>query len=173
MKKWLLIPILVILFFLLCCQSQEKAEETEVVEESGSGRIAAIAQTIANNLDLAVENLEKGQIGEGAGLLLDSVLLAKPNDMWPEGFSDNISTAKENFVTGNFSDAVGNVTKALNLIKQPEDAEQSAESGEMAPLAEIMKGKIEESKEQFKKGNPDGGVISILEALQLFALRTK
>ena len=173
MKKWLWIPILVILFFLLCCQNQEKAEETEIVKQSAGGGVAAIAQTIANKLDLAVENLEKGQVSEGAVLLLDSVLLAKPRDQWPEGFTDNILSAKENFKTGNLSDAVGDVTDSLDLIQQPEETEQPAEGGEIAPIAAVMKGKITEAKEEFKKGNVDGGVASILEALQLFSPRTK
>jgi hypothetical protein len=173
MKKWLWIPILVILFFLLCCQGQDKDEPTEIAEESGDEGVAAVAQTIATNLDLAVENLEKGQVGEGAGLLLDSVLLVKPHDHWPEGFGDNISSAKDNFTKGNFVDAVGYVTGALDLIKQPEKTAQSTGGGEIAPLAAVMKGKIAEAKEEFIKGNADGGVVSILEALQLFAPRTE
>jgi hypothetical protein len=112
------------------------------------------------------------QVGAGAGLLLDSVLLVKLHDQWPEGFQGIISTAKEHFAAGNFPDAVGYVSKALGLIKQPEDKEQSTESGEIAPVAVIMKGKIKEAKEEFKKGNVNQGVISILEALQLFAPRT-
>lgn len=172
MKKWLWIPILVILLFMFCCQKQDKAEQTGVATESGGEKVAAIAQTIENNLDLAVENLEKGQVGDGAGLLLDSVLLVKPHGQWPEGFADNISTAKEHFAAGNFLDAVGSVSEALDLITQPEDNEQSTESGEITPIAAIMKGKITEAKEEFKKGNADQGVISILEALQLFAPRT-
>lgn len=172
MKKWLWIPILVILLFMFCCQKQDKAKQTGVATESGGEEVAAIAQTIENNLDLAVENLEKGQVGDGAGLLLDSVLLVKPHGQWPEGFADNISTAKEHFAAGNFLDAVGSVSEALDLITQPEDNEQSTESGEITPIAAIMKGKITEAKEEFKKGNADQGVISILEALQLFAPRT-
>jgi len=169
MKKWLLIPILMILIFLFCCQKQEKAEQTDLGTESGVAGPAAIAQTIGKNLDLAVENLEKGQLGEGTGLLLDSVLMVKPQDQWPEGFVGNVSSAKDQFAEGNFHDAVGSVSKALSLIKQPSDSEQSAESGEIAPLAAIMKGKIEEAKEEFIKGNGDQGVIAILEALQLLA----
>jgi hypothetical protein len=169
MKKWLWVPILVILIFLFCCQKQEKAEQTDLGTESEVAGIAAIAQTIASNLDLAVENLEKGQLGEGTGLLLDSVLLVKSQDKWPEGFVEYISSAKEQFEVGNFQDAVGNVTNALNLVKQPSDLEQSAESEKIAPLAAIMKGKISEAKEEFKKGNGDLGVVAILEALQLFA----
>ncbi len=173
MKKWLWIPILVILFFLLCCRGKDKAEQTEMAGKSGGEEIAAVAQTIANNLDLAVESLEKGQIGEGAGLLLDSILLVKPHDQWPEGFVDSVSSAKDNFTTGNFSDAVGDVNNALDLIKQREEVEQPKESGEIAPLAAVMKEKIAEAKEGFKQGDADGGVISILEALQLFAPQTK
>lgn len=172
MKKWLWIPILVILLFLFCCQKQDKAEQIGVATESGGEGIAAIAQTIENNLDLAVENLEKGQVGAGAGLLLDSVLLVKPHDQWPEGFSGHISSAKEHFTAGNFPDAVGSVSEALDLITQPDDTEQSTESGEITPVAAIMKGKITEAKEEFKKGNANQGVISILETLQLFAPRT-
>jgi hypothetical protein len=169
MKKWLWIPILVILIFLFCCQKQDSTKQTGVATESGGEGIAAIAQTIGANLDMAVENLEKGQLGDGTGILLDSVLLVKPLDQWPEGFVGNVSSAKEHFTTGNFSDAVGYVSKALNLIKHPDDTDQSTESGAIASVAAAMKGKIVEAKEEFKKGNGDQGVIAILEALQLFA----
>jgi hypothetical protein len=169
MKKWLWVPILVILIFLFCCQKQEKAEQLDLATESGGGGITAIAQTIENNLDLAVENLEKGELGEGTGLLLDSVLLVKPKDQWPEGFVSNVSSAKDQFASGDIPDAVGYVSEALSLIKQPSDSEQSTESDEIAPLAAIMKGKITEAKEEFKKGNGDKGIIAILEALRLLA----
>lgn len=169
MKKWLWIPILVILFFLFCCQTQDKVEQKDIAKQDKGEQIAAIAQTIGINLDLATESLEKGQLGDGTGLLLDSVLLVKPHDQWPEGFTTNVSSAKEHFAAGNFADAVGFVSKALNLIKQPDDIKHSTEGGEIAPLAAIMKGKIAEAKDEFKKGNEDQGVIAILEALQLFA----
>lgn len=171
MKKWLWVPILVILLFLFCCQKQDRAEQTVVETESGGEGIAAIAQTVETNLDMAIENLEKGQLSEGTGILLDSVLLVKPLDQWPEGFVDNVSTAKEHFAGGNFPDAVGYVSKALNLIKQPVDTDRSTESSEIAPVAAIMKGKIAKAKEEFNKGNVDQGVFTILEALQLFAPR--
>jgi hypothetical protein len=173
MKKWLWVPILVILLFLFCCQKKDREEQAVVEAESGSERIAAIAQTIGNNLDMAIENLEKGQLGEGTGILLDSVLQVRPLDQWPEGFVGNVSSAKEHFAEGNFPDAVGYVSKALNLIKQPVDTDRSTESGEIAPVAAIMKGKIAEAKEEFTRGNGDQGVIAILEALQLFAPRTQ
>lgn len=173
MKKWLWVPILVILFFLYCCQQQEKAEQAGVETESGGEAVAAIAQTIQNNLDSAVESLEQGQIAKGAGLLLDSVLLVRPQDQWPEGFADNIASAKEHFTAGSYPDAVGDVTKALDLIKQTEDTELSSEGGEIAPVAAVIKGKIAEAKKAFTQGNADLGVITILEALQLFAPRNK
>jgi hypothetical protein len=173
MKKWLWVPILVILFFLFCCKNQDKAGQEKVVTESGSEGIASIAQKVESNLDLAVENLAQGQVGGGANLLLDSVLLVKPHDQWPVGFADNVSTAKEHFASGNFPDAVGCVSKALDLIKPPEDTEPSAESGEMASIAALMRGKISEAKVEFEKGNADKGVISILEALQLLAPKTQ
>lgn len=169
MKKWLWVPILVILIFLFCCKKQGKAEQTDPGTESGVAGIGAIAQTIENNLDLAVENLEKGQVGAGTGLLLDSVLLVKPQDQWPEGFVGNVSSAKDQFAAGNFPDAVGYVSKALSLVKRPENSEQSTESAMIAPLAAIMKEKIAEAKEDFKKGDRDQGVIAVLESLQLFA----
>ena len=169
MKKWLWVPILVILIFLFCCKKQDRAEQIVDETESGGEGITPIAQTIGNNLDMAIENLEKGQLSEGADILLDSVLLVKPLDQWPEGFVGNVSSAKEHFTRGNFSDAVGYVSEALNLIKKPADSEQSKEGGEIAPVAAAMKEKIAEAKEEFNEGNGDQGVISILEALQLFA----
>jgi hypothetical protein len=74
---------------------------------------------------------------------------------------------------GNFAGAVGNLNDALDLIKQSGESEQTTESGEIAPVAEVLKGKIAAAKEEFKKGNADLGVISILEALQLFAPKPK
>ncbi len=173
MKKWLWIPILVILFFLYCCQKQEKVDQSDMASGSEGEKTAAIALTIGNNLDLAEENLVKGQVSEGAGLLLDSVLLAKPREQWPKGFVANVSSAKEQFAAGNVSGAVENVTMALDLVGLPEEIGLSTENGEVAPLAAVMKGKIEEAREEFKKGNVDRGVISILQALQLFAPKTK
>ena len=173
MKKWLWVPILVILFFLYCCQRQEKVEHADAATESGGETIAAIALTIGNNLDSAVESLERGQVAEGVGLLLDSVLLVKPHDQWPEGFAENIASAKEHFTAGSYSDAVGDVTNALDLIKQTEDREISSEGGEIAPVAAVIKEKIAEAKEEFTQGNVDRGVIAILEALQLFAPRSE
>jgi hypothetical protein len=171
MKKWLWVPILVILFFLFCCQKKEKTEQMEIALEGEGEHISAIAETVGNNLDLAIEDLEKGQFGAGTGKLLDSVLLVKPQSQWPEGFVSNISTAKEFFETGNFSDAVEYVSKALNLVKLPDETKQSTESEKIAPVAAIIKGKIAEAKEEFKKDNADSGVIAILEALQLLAPR--
>lgn len=169
MKKWLWIPILVILFFLYCCQRQEKADRRDVAPEGKGEKKAAIALTIGDNLNLAEEKMEKGEVSDGAVLLLDSVLLAKPREQWPEGFLESISSAKERFAEGDFSGAVARVTMALDLIKDPEDTGRSIESGGVAPLAKAMKRKIAEAREEFKKGNVDRGVISVLQALQLFA----
>ena len=173
MKKWLWIPILVILFFLYCCQGQEKVEHADTSTESGGETITEVARSIGRNLDSSVESLERGQVAEGVGLLLDSVLLVKPRDQWPEGFAENIASAKEHFTAGSYSHAVGDVTKALDLIKQTEDTELSPEGGEIAPVAAVIKEKITEAKEEFTKGNVDRGVITILEALQLFAPKSK
>lgn len=169
MKKWLWIPILVILLFLFFCRKAEKTEPEDVGTGSGREHIAAISQTLETNLDLAVKNLEKGQLGEGTGLLLDSVLLVKPLDQWPEGYVKNITEAKDYFAAGNFPDAVECVSNALDLIKQPEDKELSSESSNSAPLARMAKSKIDKAKEEFEKGNADQGVVAILQALQLFA----
>lgn len=173
MKKWLWVPIFVILFFLYCCQRQDKAGQENVGIESGREEIGAIAQKVETNLDLAVESLANGRVSEGAILLLDSVLLVKPQDKWPAGFTDQVSSAKEHFASGNFPDAIGCVSMALDLIKQPGDSEQSAESGEVAPIAHLMKGQISKAKEEFKKGNADEGAISLLEALRLLAPETQ
>ncbi len=173
MKKWLWVPILVILFFLFCCKNQDKAGQENVVTQSGSEAFAAIAQKVKTNLDLAVENLAQGQVGDGARLLLDSVLLVKPHDQWPAGFADDVSTAKEHFASGNIPDALGCVSKALDLIKPSENDEPSVESGEIASVASLMKEKISEVKEEFEKGNADKGVILILESLQLLAPKTR
>jgi len=172
MKKWLWIPILVLLVFLFCCQKQDTVAQTDISGESNE-KAAPIAQTIANNLDSAVLNLEEGQVSEGAGLILDSILMVKPSDQWPEGFADHIASAKGNFKGGDMSDAVGDVTQALYLIKHSSESAQAGEAGEVAPLAAAVKGQIIKAREFFEKGNADQGVIALLEALQLFAPKTK
>jgi hypothetical protein len=169
-REWVL--ILVILLFIFGCQKQETAEQTGIETEKTAEEIPPIDEKVAANLDLAMESIAKGQVSDGASLLLDSVLLVKPDDQWPEGFVKHITEAKENFVSENISDGLGNVSAALNLLKRPEGTEQSEESGEIAPIAALIINKIEEIKEMFKKGEGDQGVISILETLQLFGPKT-
>jgi len=172
MKKWPWIPILIIMLIIFCCQKQETVEQAETETENAAEGIPAIAQKVAAYLDLAVENLAEGRISDGAGLLLDTVLLVKPREQWPEGFVEHISAAKEHFASDNFADGVGNVSAALDLIKTPVEMESSKEDGEISPLAALMKDKIEEAKDMFQKGDEDQGVASILEVLQLFAPKT-
>jgi len=172
MKKWLWIPILIIVLIVFCCQKQEKVEQTETETKNIVGEIPAIAQKVAVNLDLAVESLAKGQMSDGAGLLLDTVLLVKPHEQWPEGFVDHIAAAKEHFASDNFTDGAGNVSAALDLIKTSVETEPSEEGGEIASIATLIKDEIEKSKEMFKKGDVNQGVASILEVLQRFAPNT-
>lgn len=170
MKKWLIIPVMVLCVLFLTCKKQQ---ETEL-----SGEIAPIAQTIDANLTTAVSHLSEGKIPEGLGLLLDTVLLTKPKAEMPAGFESSIVQAKEKFQTGEIAQGVELVSKALAIIKpasesQEEiDSEASQKADTPAPIAEMFKNNIAAAREEFSHGHADQAVILILESFQLLAPRT-
>ena len=179
MKKWLIIPILILLFIIFACEKQVEQAEMRAAkpDEQRQAQIAPIAQQVANNLDSALKSFQAGNAADGAAKLLDTVLLVNPRESWPEGFENAISTAREKFQAGQFSAGVGFVSDALALIRPPAEAEE--EKGEAvgeevepqerkpAPVAEAVRNKILAAGEEFKEGNGDEGVILLLEALEL------
>ena len=173
MKKWLWILVLIILVFLLCCQKQNKEETTLIKQKQEKEEIVPVSQEVKNMLLSAMDRLKEGKLAEGAGSLLEAVLLTKPNEYMPEGFEDKIIEAKSHFQEGAVKKGVESVSKALELINPEEEKQIDVEDVQMeeepAPIAEIVKNKILSAIEQFKEGNSSEGVVLVLEALQLFS----
>lgn len=179
MKKWLWIPILIVLIILLSCQ--KKQEPVSVEKPEDTEKIYPVAQEVDNKISSAVTNLAEGKVAEGAQLLLDAVLLTKPSEHMPEGFEEKILMAKDQFQSGDMGNALESISDALQLIKlpaeleaekkEPKEAEQVPESEEVPPIAELIRDKILAAREQFKEGKADKGVVLILESLLLFGPR--
>ncbi len=181
MKKWLIIPILILLFIIFACKkSREQAEmRAAKTDQQLQEQIAPIAQEVASNLDSAIKAFQAGNAADGATKLLETVLLIRPRESWPEGFESAVSQAKEKFQAGQFSAGVGLVSDALALIREPAEAEEEKgeavgeevepQEKEPAPVAEAVRNKILAAGEEFKEGNGDTGIILLLEALELLA----
>ena len=179
MKSWIWIAILILVIILFSCQSEQ--EPMSVEKPQGEEKIFPVAQEVEDKISSAMDNLTKGEVIEGAQLLLDAVLLSKPSEYMPEGFEEKILLAKDQFQSGNMGNALESVSDALLLIKPPSDiaadkeepkeAEQMQESEKVAPIAELIRDKILTAREQFKKGKTDEGIVLILESLLLFGPR--
>ena len=187
MKKWIFIAILILIIILLSCQKQKEGEQTVLEKTTGKEESYQIAERIGTNLLTALDQLEKGNIDKGAELLLSAVLLSRPSENMPEGFENKILAAKVQFQQRNYAEAGELITEALLIFKtsadipsekdkkQRTDVERSQKKEEppqIAPIAELTRGKILAAIEEFKKGNVDKGVILILESLQLFGAKT-
>lgn len=94
MKKWIWIPILIILFILLSCQKKNTEEQFP------------IAQEVENKILSAMDVLKEGDADKGAELLLDAILLTKPSAHMPEGFENKIISAKNQFQGGDIDKGV-------------------------------------------------------------------
>jgi len=172
MKKWIWIPILILLIILLSCQKQNKEEPFPV------------AQEVENKILSSLDQFKEGKVAEGAGSLMEAVLLTEPSEYKPEGFENKILAAKDLFLEGNIFNGIELVSEALQLIKSPSDikgekdkeepgdTESVQKKDEPGPIAELVRNNILSALEEFKKGNADQGVILILEALLLLAPRT-
>lgn len=182
MKSWIWIAILILVVILFSCQ--RKQEPISVKKPQGEEKIFPVPQEVENKISLAMDNFTKGEVIEGAQLLLDAVLLTKPGEHMPEGFEDKILMAKVQFQSGNMGDALGSISDALLIIKplpdvktekvkeEPKETEQVQRKEAVAPVAELVRSKILAAREQFEEGNADQGVVLILEALLLFGPRT-
>lgn len=178
MKTWVWIAVLILVIILFSCQKQPESVKAGKPQEEE--KIFPVAQEVESKISSAMSNLEEGKVVEGAQLLLDVVLLAKPGEYLPEGFEDKILMAKDQFQSGNMGDALGSISDALLIIKPPSDvktekekeepkeAEQFKKKESVAPVAELVRSKILAAREQFKEGKADQGVELILEALVLF-----
>jgi len=186
MKKWILYSIMVFLLVLFsCCQKQTSEEVSEPEKPHQPEKIAPIAQSFENMIDMAVVNFQEGEVAKGVELFLDGILLVKPKENWPDGFASIVSAAKEQFQKGNMSEYGENISNALSLI-QPAKADLDEEINDAsitldqepqktgpAPVAQIFVSMISSAKDEFKNGNADSGVTKILQALLLLTPRTK
>jgi len=172
MKKWIWIPILILLIILLSCQKQNKEQPFP------------IAQEVENKILSAIDQLEKGRVAGGAELLLEAVLLTKPDSDWQDEFKSKIVAAKDQFKNENYDKGVELVSEALLLMKSSSDITDEKDKEEpvdvgptqkkdepfpIAPIAEMVRTKILLALDEFKEGNADKGVELILEALVLFS----
>jgi len=179
MKKLVWIPILILLIVIfLACQKQNN-EQLESLEKTQDEEVFPVAQEVEKKLLSAMDQLANGRVAEGAGLLLDVVLLTKPGEYMPEEFENRILSAKSQFLSGNYKNAVELVSESLLLIKpaqdtpgdkeNPANAEQAPKKEKAFPVAEKIKNYILSAMDKFKEGNVKQGVILILEALLLFS----
>lgn len=181
MKKWMLIPLLILIVFLLLTCQKQKSEEQAAPDQPREEKIAPIAQEIENKMSMAMDNLAQGKIGEGSDLLLDVILLVKPRAQMPDDFEDKILTAKDRFQSGNIAEGSELASEALLLLKtttevatetdeeKPAELEPEPETEEPYPIAEKVRANILSAKEEFKKDEADNGILLILESLSLFA----
>ena len=160
MKKWLWIALLVVLLIILSCK-KEKMEMEDMLHS-------------------AMDNLAAGKASEGANLLIDAVLLTRPQVEMPDDFKEKLLSAKNHFQSQEFSKGSGLVSEALVLFKsgleeggQPPGQESSEVTAtgteqQVFPVAQKVKENIMQAMKEFKFGNQDIGVILILESLVLF-----
>ncbi|GAH69360.1 unnamed protein product [marine sediment metagenome] len=187
MKKWMLIAILILIIILLSCQKQNTEEPAVLEKAKGKEESYPIAAEIGSNLLTVLDQLDRGSVDKGAALLLDAVLLTRPNENMPQEFENKILASKFKFQQRNYAEAVELITEALLIFKtcadlpgekdkeertDIEQTQKKEESSQIAPIAELMRSKILSAIDEFKKGNADKGVIFILESLQLFGPKT-
>ena len=183
MKKWIWIPIIILLIILLSCQKQNKQEPEASEKAQKEENIAPVGETVRENLLTAMEELKAGKAGQGAQLLLETVLLVKPKENFPKGFENKIFRAKEQFQSGGFNKGAEFISEALDIFKsataspQGNAVEKSSgleqvQSDEVAfPITEKIRNNILRAMELFREGNADKGIVLILESLLLFSPR--
>jgi hypothetical protein len=171
-RKALIYPVILIALAFVGCQKK------------GGDETPALAEGVDLALTHSIQFFQNGDIAGGAVLLLDSIFRTRPVESWPEGFVHALEDAKINFRLGNLEKAAGFVSLGLSHLRgseaRPEampqkgfpETENMPGEGRVAPLSEIVRQKILESKEEFKKGNAEAGAVLILEALQLLGPRS-
>ncbi len=178
MKKCVWIPILILLIVIFLTCKKQNNEQLESLENTQDEEVFPVAQEVEKKLLAAMDQLANGKVAEGAGLLLDVVLLTKPGEYMPEGFENRILSAKNQFLSGNYKNAVELVSESLLLIKpaqdtpgdkeNPANAEKMLKKEKTFPVAEKIKSYVLSAIDEFKEGNVKQGVILILEGLLLF-----
>ncbi|GAJ00935.1 unnamed protein product, partial [marine sediment metagenome] len=103
MKKWMLIAILILIIILLSCQKQNTEEPAVLEKAKGKEESYPIAAEIGSNLLTALDQLDRGSVDKGAALLLDAVLLTRPNENMPQEFENKILASKFKFQQRNYA----------------------------------------------------------------------
>jgi hypothetical protein len=169
-----------VFIIMVSCQSQNKDVSGALENTQQKEEVFAVAERINANILSAMDELKNGKVAEGAELLLEAVLLTKPEEFMVEGFEEKISSARHQFQDRNITKGVELVSEALRMIEsgdedlermekvELEKVEQIQKEDELPPLAEIVKNKILAAHQEFQKGNADKGVVLLLESIRLF-----
>lgn len=181
MKKGIGIPIIMGIIIMISCQQQNKDVSGTLGDSQQKGEVYAVAERINANIFSAMDELKNGKVAESAELLLEAVLLTKPEEYMVEGFEKKISSARHQFQDRNITDGVELVSDALRMIESGEGpleregkeelerVERIQKKNAPPPVAEIVKNKILAAQQEFQKGNADKGVVLLLESIQLFS----
>ena len=155
MKKWIWIPLLMVLILLQSTmgQSQEK--------------IPPVAQQIAEKIQMAIQSYKVDKVVEGATLLCDIILMTRPYTSWPQGFLEAIDFARGSFQETNFSEGVGSIKKAIEIFEPDSTPSSGDAEGPVGNISKVILNKLETAIENFKVGNVDQAVLLILESLAL------
>jgi hypothetical protein len=182
MKRLIVIPVMLLLVILFSCQKKDEAAEASMEIVDKPEPVAPIAMEVKELLDGALESFASGEIATGAESLLDAVLIVKPMEDYPEGFTEKINSAKEYIKSGDLGKGLEKISDASQLIKSvSSEAEEKVEAEEEVksdeemtpvPLAAIFKEKLLAAQDEFKKGNADSGIHFILDALLLLGPRS-
>ena len=180
MKKRIWILVFIVIIIMISCQGQNKDVSGTLEDTKQKEEVYAVAERINANIVSAMDELKKGNVTESADLLLEAVLLTKPEEYMVEGFEKKISSARHQFQDRNIREGVKLVSEALLMIESGEEAlegkekeelekmEQIQQKDELPPIAEIVSQKISAAHQQFQSGNADKGVVLLLESIQLF-----
>jgi hypothetical protein len=180
MKKGICILVFVAIIIMVSCQGKDKDVSGALENTQQKDEVSAVAEKINANILSAMDELKNGKVAEGAELLLEAVLLTKPEEYMVEGFEKKISSARHQFQDRNITEGVELVSEALRMIESGEKALEREEKKELekvehlqkkdapVPVAEIVKNKILAAHQEFQDGNADKGVVLLLESIRLF-----
>ncbi len=183
MKKGIWILVFVAIVIMVSCKGQNKDVSGALEDLQQKEEVYAVAERINENILSAMDELKNGKVAEGAELLLEAVLLTKPEEYMVEGFEKKISSARHQFQDRNITEGVKLVSDALRMIEssedvsggkekeEPEKVEQIQKKDSPPPVAIIVENKILSAHQEFQKGNADKGVVLLLESIRLFGPR--
>ena len=81
MKKWMLIPILLLLIILLSCQKQNQGEQADAGQEQKKDEpssMAPIAEIMNNKILSSIDEFKKRNVDKGVILILEALMLFSP-----------------------------------------------------------------------------------------------